>query len=380
LVRIGSPKSIPVSLATPWGFSIDNKNIGFDPFLIFQDNVPVGFIASPQESHKLYLASPFNLIPRDSIISLKDYSFDKYSDSHIEDTPAGSLTDFDYPVEKPAGTYRILIVGDSRTQVAPRLVPGEKTADPGPGTLRIDTFPKQLEFFLNSEAALNGVKNHYEVLTLSRPDQALSSYAAENVPPLAKKYNVDMVLGLAGSTGYEDYFDRPLAARVPSGKEDKGYAQKPLSEKVLSGVSKDLYDRCVKEGLLDGKHTDLPSDWELLLTGDDGIRKDLLEMTGQRLALLSQKLPGVKLALLYIPFKAFPNDQAGAFWKDLCSGNNLSFLDNTEPYEALKTSFYPTDQKEGGKYYTAYGNEFIARLLTHYLVENNLVPFAPSPK
>jgi len=380
LVRIGSPKSIPVSLATPWGFSIDNKNIGFDPFLIFQDNVPVGFITSPKENRKLYITSPFNHIARHSVISVKDYGFDSKALTFSSKNRTEDVTDFDYPAKKPIGTYRVLVVGDSRTQGAPRLVPGEKTADPGPGTLRTDTFPKQLEFFLNSDAALNGVKTHFEVLTLSRPDQALSSYAAEDVPPLVKKYNVDMVLALAGSTGYEDYFDRPLVSGVPSSKEDKSYAQKPLSEKVLSGVSKDLYDHCVNEGLLDGKHADLPSDWKLLMTGNDGIRKDLLEMTGQRLVLLSQKLPGIKLALLYIPFRPFPNDQASVFWKDLCSANSLPFLDITEPYEALKTSFYPTDQKEGGKYYTAYGNEFIARLLTHYLVENSLVPFTPAPQ
>ncbi len=313
LVRISSPASIPVQLATNWGFFVEGKHEGVEPFFGFKPDQAYGFAASPKESRKFYITRPN--IGLNAIVSVKDYDFNKSWIVNHSSYSADNVTDFDYPALKPARTYRILLMGDSRTTLAIRdkADVGDK-ADGGSGTFRTDTLPKQLEFFLNVEANLRDVDTHFEVLTLSRPDKTFSSYVESDVTPLVKKYDVDLVLGLAGEAD-------------------------------------------VKKGELDSTIYSL----------------GLLSKAMQSFKISSGLAP--KLAFLYVPSPVFKNDITEPLWKDLCTKSHLTFIDLTETFDTLKTSYYPTAQKGTTPAYTAYGSELVANLLSRYLEDNQVVPF-----
>ncbi len=339
MVRIASPKSEPVILPTQWGFFTNDDNPGFEPFLLFKQGFMPGFAASPSEPGKLYISRPTTGgiasrspgIGPNAVISVKDYHFEKGWFSNVVNTDVSGLTDFEYPEKKPSGTYRILVTGDSRTCTATRMTAGNRDGNQEPNSLRTDTFPKQLEVYLNTEASLKGVGTCFEVLTLSRPGKAISSYAYEEIPPIAQKYGVDMVLGLAGSAG---------------------------------------------------------PDWKSLIAGGSDARKNSMDSAGSLLKQFSKKLDTlktsggspVKLVFMYVPSRSFPNDYAGSFWRDLCAENNFSLIDLTEPFDGLKTSYYPVNENSGDKNYTAYGSELIGLLLSRSLVRDKLIPFEPAKK
>ncbi|HTA75601.1 MAG TPA: hypothetical protein VK791_00420 [bacterium] len=313
LVKINSSGSTPVQLATFWGFYAEDSHGGVEPFMDLRANIFYGFTASPKEPRKFFI-SKVN-IEANAVVSVKDYSFDKSWIVSDSDNRKGELSDFNYPEKKIAGTYRVLIMGDSRTSDAIREKEdvGDK-AEEGAGTYRVDTFPKQLEFFLNSEAALRDVPTHFEVLTLSRPNKTFSSYVEDEVTPLVKRYDVDLVLGLASEAD-------------------------------------------VKKGELDSTISSL----------------GLLSKAMRSFKISSGAAP--KLAFVYVPSPVFKNDITEPLWKDLCDKGNLNFIDLTEPFDDLKTSYYPTAQKGTIPAYTAYGSELIANILSGYLENNQVVPF-----
>lgn len=389
-IRVGPIKSTPVSLATTWGFFVDNQNPGVEPFMTTQTGQVFGFVASPTEPRKFFVTKPS--VNPNSIISFKDYNFDHLWKSYDNSDPGPDVMDFNYPAQKPKNTYRILLSGDSRTFVAPRLVPGPPYKDVDlygggfSGTLRMDTMGKKLELFLNTEAALRGVKTHYEVLEWNRKGYALSTYAPTELPPLVKKYNVDMVLGLVGLTGYLDYFMYPLTSEgIPAMYVDPEYILKPLSKRVPAGAAADLYARYKKKVKTDTEKFSYPGEdnyWGFICGADPESRKDLIEMAGRRLQMLTEKIKdkgspngnSPKLVLFFIPFRAWP-DCAVDFWVDLCNQYSFPFLDLSESFNATKISYYPTATLCCDGHYTAYGNELIGNLLTHYLIENSLIPF-----
>jgi hypothetical protein len=313
LVRISSSGNSPVHLATPWGFWADDENSGLEPYMDFQPSQIYGFAASPVESEKLYITRA-NLC-RNGVMSVVDADFNNANLLSSSDVHPGELTDFNYPDRKPRDTYRILIMGDTRISSAIRDAAdmGDK-ANQGSGTYRTDTIPKQLEMFLNTEATLRDVSTHFEVLALSRPDKTLSSYVESEVTPLVKKYDVDLVLGLASEAD-------------------------------------------VKKGELDSTISSL----------------GLLSKAMQSFKIRSGAEP--KLAFVYVPSPVFKNDITEPLWKDLCAKSNLTFIDLTDSFDALKTSYYPTAQKGTTPAYTAYGSELAANILGEYLRNNQVVPF-----
>src|SRR6202034_3858977 len=103
--------------------------------------------------------------------SVKDYNFDSHWFARDSEGENRDLTDFDYPLQKPPQTFRILIVGNSRVVTAPRVPPDDTLGKQDLNqhdfqSARVDTFGKRLEFLLNSEAALDDVPEHFEVLVL----------------------------------------------------------------------------------------------------------------------------------------------------------------------------------------------------------------------
>jgi hypothetical protein len=114
-----------------------------------------------------------------------------------------------------------------------------------------------------------------------------------------------------------------------------------------------------------------------------------MAMTAKPLNLFNQKLKSIHLtngaspglAFFYVPWR----HQLGAdeiyefFWKDLCKGNGFLFLDLAPAFNALKTGFYPFEEKCCARHYTAFGgHELIAFILKHELIEKKLIPFEPA--
>ncbi|HVZ80841.1 MAG TPA: hypothetical protein VHE12_08590 [bacterium] len=393
LVKIGDP-TVPVTLATAWDFTIDNRNQGFEPFLAFTTNNPVGFIASPTEDRKFYLSKPFNHIVRNGVVSFKDYDFGPYWKSFTNSEPGTVVMDYLYPPQKPKNTFRILLAGDSRTYVGPRNVPGPPydfnlTYQAFLGTFRNDTMGKQLEFFLNTEAALRGISTRFEVLEWNRKDRNLSSYAPYEIPPIVKRYGIDMVLALVSWSAYEDYFIHPMTAEgIPAEDVEPEYLLKPLAQRIPPGIAKDFYDRFLKSG---GRITDkaaFPMDrddqWTIYKNGDQTMKDDMTEMAGKRLEMMAQRYSSSptllggspKTVLFFVPYTPFP-DSAVPFWQAVSDRYGFPFLDLSDGYQALRIGYYPDITQCCSGHYTAYGDRLIGYLLSHYLVEDKMIPFHP---
>ena len=294
------------------------------------------------------------------------------------------LTDFDYPVKKPPRTFRILAAGDSRNSTAIPI-----PSDPSVGvnedvaSSRVNTFSKKLEFLLNTEATLRDSNIHFEVLNFTHRGQAISSHACYEYLDLVKKYDIDLVLSLAGVTGYGDYFVKTITSEgIPSKSFDPEYMlQKTLSERATTAVAKDLLEHCKVLKIPVSEHLSYPGDnlFSLLCNGDEQIQNDLKEMTGRPLGLFQEKLNGLKTSggkcpqylIYYVPAILYGNDCNGPFWRDVCVQHHLNFLDLTEPYNDLKMGFYPAAKG----HLTIYGNDLVALLLEHYLIEKKLIGF-----
>ncbi len=357
-----------VSLATAWGYLAENDNEEAEPLLNFPQS-RIGFAASPKEKRKLFVS----YLGHPSIISVKDYDFN--------DTWTTEAQDFNYPSEKPQKTFRILMVGASRLLLDPIVV--SKTA--WTPSLRTNTYAKKLEFWLNVEASLQNVDTHFEVLTLAHTNENELFFSNYEVPPLVKKYDIDLVL-VSTNLYFDDYFYKPLTSEgIPSLDDDPKFALKPIESRIPPGAPARFYARCKELGII----PKIPmNDYiQYLKLDDPEIRADLMEMMGLPVRLLANKLNAIKnkegkstqFAIYYMPWDYLPEPEENydLFWKDLCQKNNVTLISLGDQFTLLQTGFYPAYQETFAHHFTAYGHELIAYLLSRYLIDQKLIPFEP---
>ncbi len=83
------------------------------------------------------------------------------------------------------------------------------------------TIAKRLELLLNTQAALEDKPLHYEVLNggMHHATNDMNTFPYYVVPPLVKKYDIDLVVFLRDPAfGFEYYFQSPLTSEgVPGG-------------------------------------------------------------------------------------------------------------------------------------------------------------------
>jgi hypothetical protein len=388
LVRVAL-KSALVSLGTTWGFTAENSDTQVEPLIIFEADQPVGFCASPNQLHKLYISQPHG-VPN-AIVDVNDYSYDATWLSKVDGVGSGSAMDYDWPDEKPKDTYRILLAGDSRTYIAPRVIADSKyDLDWFYDAPRTDTMAKQMERYLNTEAALKGVKTHYQVLEWNRKGEALSSYAYYEILPLVKKYKIDLVLALTGRPGYLDYFMFPLSVEgIPAKERDYEYMLKPLSERVPhTGAAEDLYKRFKEKVKTNTEKLQWPGQDSpngglgYVCDADTQTRDDLIELSGRRLVMLSDAMHQLKsdgydprLVLFHVPFRVWNNDCVVSYWTDLGERFHLPFLDISEAFNNLKIAYYPALTQCCDGHYTYYGSKLIGYILSRDLIKDHYVPF-----
>lgn len=378
LLKVGLPDSAVIKFPSAGGFLFKNTDHQEQLKLFkLRGDIPVGFSASPNEARKFFIAT------ENSIVSVRDYDFEAWWPAM--EWNKRTINDFEYPAKKPPRTFRILTLGTSRNSESVPIPADPKapiSEDVMEGNNMVDNFSKKLELLLNTEAVLQNLSVHFEVLNIARrTNESLSSFGYDQVPDAVKKYDVDLVLALADRTGYCDYYLNPMTKEgIPARSTPKVYLEKSLSDRA-SGAAKDILVRLKKMKIPYSEKQDCPGDtlWSLLCTGDQQLQDDMIEITGQRLEILNDMLGAIKNSagngtpffIYYVPSRQYPNECCEPFWHDVCAKFHLNFFDLSEPYNSLKISYYPTDTN----HYTVNGNELIARLLAHYLVENKLIPF-----
>lgn len=252
---------------------------------------------------------------------------------------------------------------------------------------RVNTYSKKLEFLLNTEAALRDSPIHFEVLNFTHRGGPICGFSNYTYPRLIKKYGVDLVLALGDELNYPEYFQKPITPEgIPAKLMNHEYTLKPLSERATTAEAKDLLERCKALKIPLSEKQDFPGDglFSFYCNGDAQMHKDLLEMAGRPLQLFQEKLNSIKtpegqipqLLIYYLPTLPWPNDCIEPFWNEVCTQYHLNFINLMDSFNALKTSYYPAAKG----HFTTYGNDLVALLLEHYLIENKIISFDLTPK
>jgi hypothetical protein len=175
---------------------------------------------------------------------------------------------------------------------------------------------------------------------------------------------------------------------IPRENIDAEFILKSLKEKMdQSPLLTDFYTRCVENHLAVADHPDsfLPMDQMLL---NDNIRQDLIQLVGKPSVLLSEKIKSLKtksgkqvgFELCFLPVgnlggANYSNEPYRLFWQDVCQKGGVSFMDMTEPMNALKSSFYPTAEHGGIFHFDYNGHTFLGAVFAHELIHQKLIPF-----
>jgi hypothetical protein len=395
------PEYKPVTLASAWGFTLKNTSPYYPAIISYSLGQPFGFTAMPGDQKKFFISPRY--FGNNLIVSVKDYDFG----AHWQER--NPPYDWEYPRNKPPQTFRIFIVGASRVITAP-AVPfddaGNEIVYPAQGddplthhdnvSPRTNTFPKQLEFLLNTEAALNDVSEHFEVLALGQPGAKIQWWVENQAPPVVKASDIDLVLVMLAPENneeYDYYYLRPLSKEgLPPFDPDYEFLLKPWRARVPEGAPKRLLDACFKDKLtkeISPTELQFGTFEDLLYSGDSEIRNDLVEMLGKPLSVLDQRISAIKtssgktpeVVFFYVPDPDCEHcSQFENFWSDVCARYGLTFLNLTKPYQDLKVSYFPTTEACCHQHYTAYGNKLIATILKHELIDRKWIPFEAKVK
>lgn len=376
LLCVSTGKSLPVLSVS--GDVMDAPGSG-DSFLPLDGANPAGFVADPRVERSFLLST----LSLQAVLWVRDLDFFSLRDTGAQN-PSG-LHDFDYPRPKPAGTFRVLLVGDSH------LYYGSETEikKMGIGFSRVHSVPKRLELMLNTLAALDQGTVRYEVLTLARVSwEPLAIWPSFDVPKIVEDFNIDLVVLMMppGTSTLAAYLERPITEEgIPASRIDPEYLLEPFKDRARKSPALALLERSTALGWA---HTDDPTQvylepLETLLT-DAVARQEILELFAKPLRSLDRKLKEVgaargKPVSFEICFFAYGTRGLGGeeedLWRDLTARERIGFLDLAEPMFALRDTYYPLTEEYGFDHFTVHGHAFVAFLLAHELVRRELVPF-----
>jgi hypothetical protein len=343
-----------------------------------------GFVPDSSDGRKFYVAKP----DQQTIVSFRDlFGFDwnpqpgGYNSNHINEP--------EYPAKKPKNTYRILIVGDSRS--------AEIQAYPFPTDFhpprRNDDFPqnlflsKQIERELNFQAALDETSLNFEVFNSSLQGD-LYLWPTYKLPDIVKRNDIDLVIIFMPRAGpdfspYKFYFDHPITSEgIPQYPNDMEYVLKPPLERIPNGMPRNFYDFCKAHNLvrIDGNVFNFD---ESLLSYPE-LHDSLVKMYGRPLDVLNQKLLAIKTSsgqpvrlLLCSTHEGVGNllyPDNSQIWMDAAKKYNFPILDINAEFEALHLAFFPLTGDDHN-HMNPDGHLFFGKLIAHDLIHDKLIPW-----
>jgi hypothetical protein len=256
----------------------------------------------------------------------------------------------------------------------------------------MEILPKKLELVLNNLSSLMGSNVHFQVLHQGHPDIGDGlTWANYHVPDVVKKFDIDLCIKQVNPALLEFwiYYNRPLTKEgIPTENPDPNYSLKSFKERAsVSPITEDLFERALKANLADMKNNNVFQDMPYLFKNKD-IRNDLMELEGRPYELLSQKVQSMKTSagvpvgfeLCFLPvgnlgsMGEMPNGPYRDFWKEVCAKKGIPFMDLTDSSNALKFTYYDTEQFHYAYHYNHKGQLLNAILLASELIHQKLIP------
>jgi len=365
----------PWSLRSAWGGSLELPP-GVERFFSFARGMPAGFLASRKEERKLFIALPW----LHTVVSFQDYDQERLRETNASNSQ--NITDFEYPLKKPEKTFRMLLVGDSRS-----FYTSVKDTDRwGFGHDRMETLAKRTEALLNTRAAILGVETSYEVLSLGRVSHDCPFvWPYHEVPRVADAYDVDLVLYWATpQLPFSDYFRRPFDADgVPVRNPDSEHLLLSRDEMVKTYPKRvqTVFHRLEAAGFVStGPDGRFGMNAINVIAKDPEVFRLLGEELGRPFGLLARRLreskPSRRFEIAFMPFAKFgPPEADRRFWRDVAGRNGIPYLDLTRGVTALRPALYPLGEGGGYDHLNSTGALSVAILLTEELIAAKQIPW-----
>ena len=361
----------PVSLISAWGQDLPGWTSA-KPYLEVPGNPPVGLAADPRVERTLFVTSP--ALRR--VLSVRDLDQGARRDA-LKEWP-GEPDDDSYPKRKPAGVFRLLVVGDSHV-----FYGTDKEVEEFGGYPRALTLPKRLELTLNTRAALEGRPISYEVLAKVHGSSApLGVWPVYEVPTVARTWDVDTVLLMMppASSTLDAWLNRPPGTDggIPPADIDPEYLLLPAEAKLQKSPAAALFRACQKRGLATASPEGrLEIDASLgKLASEPELRREVLELYGRPLELLKERLAPRRLVLCFYPLGS--REELGEqrnFYRELCEKRGIELFDLVPAFDVLREAFYPLSELSGNDHFHAAGHSVFGYLVAHELLFRQIVPF-----
>ena len=370
-----SPNPHPVAFISPWSADPVQSAIP-NPFLAdVQNSDNISLVADPLSALKFYMANPALHI----VTSFRDLSFNELKNN--ESLNQEGLMDFEYPFVKPSKTYRILIVGDSHLFHDYHI--GGDTQN------RMELTAKRLEFMLNTEAALDDVSLHFEILTKATVSwNNLNLWPYYDVPPMVNKYDIDLVLiELMSNFNLEDYFQRPLTKEeIPVEYTNPEFLLEHWPKKSNSNFSEKFLELCLKNSLATISPNGQPSFSNFAsLIENQAVRDDMIKMYSRPLKLLNQKLAStktsggspVRMEVCLMPYSNLEGNTnfPSSFWQSALDEIGAPSINLFPSMTTLRISYFPFTEPNGPNHFDANGHLLVSYLLAHYLIQDKIIPW-----
>jgi hypothetical protein len=379
LVRV-LPATEAVTFVSVWGFPQDPVRDAF-----FGDTgslSPQGLLADPRSPGHFFLSH----FSQNLLTDFRDYRQMKLLNTDDVHNSNG-LTEFEYPVEKAPGTYRILLIGDSRTF---HMIEEDKKIW---GIYnRMGIMAKRLELELNSWAAMEDIPVHYEVLDQSELGWApLFLWPYHRVLPTVTKFDIDLVLMVVNnffdSFDLNLYFQRPLdGAGVPVDHDNPEYLLESWKTKLHRDDLRYFANFCLgkKRAYAQGDQYRFASTSSLL--EDPVTRKEAVKFYSRPMKLFYEKLKSLKTGggkpvSMQICF--LPTGSPGPLGDKMEIGNEIfgemgiPVLDLYPLMTASRVTFYPMSEMSGYDHFNSHGHDWVSFMLAHELIHRRLIPMGP---
>lgn len=337
----------------------------------------VGFVPDPLDKRKFFFSIP-NM---DVIVSLRDIYWPRGINTI-------GITGANYPAEKPKNTYRIMLIGDCRTQITDGFIfPTDShpitTGSPvGPDNMGL---APEVEHELNFQAALDDNPMNYEFFTAGHHGDVLF-WAPIEVPAKAKNLDIDQLIIFSPNldqAAFAYYFLYNLTPDgIPQSPPDPEYVLKPPLERIPDGLPRKFYDYCKKHDLVKIQGKDFV--WENEVYTDPNLHDMILEFWGKPWEVLDRKLSNIKtsggkpvrlLILFGYEGQASGEDYHPEMFKEVADRFKIPYFDLNPYLDALNLPYSPT----GGGHLDPGGASFYAKLWTQVFKKEKLIPW-PIPE